>query len=386
MYKFSNLGEVLNGKTILAKNGNIPAYGGNGIISYVDDWNYPENTIIIGRVGAYCGAIHQAKSKCWVTDNALAFVVNKNNNPDFVYYLLKSVDLNRFHIGSSQPLITQSIIYNIEYNYITDIKKQTKIARILSSIDSKIDINNKINAELESMAKTLYDYWFLQFDFPNEEGKPYKSSGGKMVWKEELKREIPEGWVVENLMNTSLCADIKAGVDYFEFKNYLPTANIDGENIKDGDNISFDNRQNRANMQPVKYSVWFAKMKNSVKHLTIPMNSDWFTEKYILSTGFQGLKCNEESLSLVHCMVNSNWFENHKDVLSHGATQEGVNNKDLKNIKFPVPTSTTLKAFSKIILPLLERKFMIIRENQELTSLRDFLLPLLMNGQVTFKD
>jgi len=262
---------------------------------------------------------------------------------------------------------------------------QIKIGKFFSKIDSKIANNNKINAELESMAKTLYDYWFLQFEFPNEEGKPYKSSGGQMVWNEELKREIPEGWAVENLMEASLCKDIKAGVDYFDTKNYLPTANIDGESIIDGEDITYDSRENRANMQPVKYSVWFAKMKNSIKHLTIPNNSDWFIHKYILSTGFQGLKCNADSLSLVHCIINSSWFENYKDVLSHGATQEGVNNDDLKNIKFAVPTNGVLKNFSKKVLPILEKKFTLIRENQELTSLREFLLPLLMNGQVTYR-
>ena len=93
--------------------------------------------------------------------------------------------------------------------HITDLKikfpffdNQQKISNVLSSLDSKIELNNKINKELESMAKTLYDYWFVQFDFPDENGKPYKSSGGKMVYNQELKREIPEGWGVENIYNT----------------------------------------------------------------------------------------------------------------------------------------------------------------------------------------
>ena len=236
------------------------------------------------------------------------------------------------------------------------------------------------------MSKTLYDYWFLQFEFPNEKGNPYKSSGGKMVWNAELKREIPEGWIVENLMETSICKDIKSGVDYFDTKNYLPTANINGEVINDGEYVTFENRENRANMQPVKGSVWFAKMKNSVKHLTIPYNSDWFINKYILSTGFQGLKCTKISLPFIHCIINSDWFEPYKDVLSHGATQESVNNSDLKNIKFVVPNQNILKQFSEITMPILEKKFKIIRENQELASFRDLLLPLFMNGQLTFKS
>jgi len=283
--------------------------------------------------------------------------------------------------------------YTLTIGAIGDVKipmipyeEQVKIGNIFSLIDRKIVNNNKINFELESMAKTLYNYWFLQFDFPNENGKPYKSSGGKMVWNEELKREIPEGWKVDNLMESSLCGDIKAGVDYFETKNYLPTANINGEEITDGEYISFDNRESRANMQPVKNSVWFAKMKNSIKHLTIPENSDWFINKYILSTGFQGLKCSADSLAYIHCIINSNWFEVYKDMLSHGATQESVNNEDLKNIKFAVPSVDVLKRFSAIVFPILEKKFLIIKENQELTALRDFLLPLLMNGQVTFKE
>ena len=94
-----------------------------------------------------------------------------------------------------------------------DLLYQKRVANVLGKIDSKIKSNNRIIFELESMAKTLYDYWFLQFEFPNEEGKPYKSSGGKMIYNEELKREIPDGWKVENMMESSLCFDIKAGVD-----------------------------------------------------------------------------------------------------------------------------------------------------------------------------
>jgi len=287
---------------------------------------------------------------------------------------------------SSYPSFNPDDLGNLVIDFPDKIEEQQKIARQIFSLNSKIENNNKINSELESMAKTLYDYWFLQFEFPNEEGKPYKSSGGKMVWNDELKREIPEGWEVADLMNTQLCDDIKAGVDYFEIKNYLPTANINGETITDGDNITYSNRENRANMQPLKYSVWFAKMKNSVKHLSIPENSKWFIDKYILSTGFQGLKCNQESFAYIHCIINSGWFEIYKDVLSHGATQEGVNNEDLKNVKFVVPNNRLLRLVAEQLNPVLEKKFSIIKENQELASLRDFLLPMLMNGQVTFKD
>ena len=308
---------------------------------------------------------------------------------DFAFYLISSPIIKyQLDAGSQQTKIRHTSPDKIKecIAWIPSLDNQRKIAKVLDSLNSKILLNKRIIKELESMAKTLYDYWFLQFEFPNENGKPYKSSGGKMVWNEELKREIPEGWKVDNLIESSLCEDIKAGVDYFETKNYLPTANINGEEITDGDYIKFNNRESRANMQPVKNSVWFAKMKNSIKHLTIPENSDWFISKYILSTGFQGLKCSADSLAYIHCIINSNWFEVYKNMLSHGATQESVNNEDLKNIKFAVPSVDVLKRFSAILFPILEKKFSIIKENQELTALRDFLLPLLMNGQVTFKE
>ena len=270
--------------------------------------------------------------------------------------------------------------------WIPELPVQKKIGKLMDDINVKIKINNQINSELESLAKTIYDYWFLQFEFPNEEGKPYKSSGGKMVWNDDLKREIPEGWEVGNLINNPLCSVIKNGVDYFDTKNYLPTANISGEIITDGDYITYENRESRANMQPTKLSVWFAKMKNSIKHLSIANNGDWFVNKYILSTGFEGLQCNKQSFSYIHSLINSSYFEAHKDTLAHGATQESVNDEDLKNIKFVVPNKKVLDKYASIVNPLLEIKFSNFKQNQELASLRDFLLPMLMNGQVTFKD
>lgn len=316
-------------------------------------------------------------------------LVNDRIDIKFLHYLLTTSSVKKQlearANGTKQRNISPDDIYDVEVD-LPSINIQKNIGNLFYNIENKQKINTQINSQLEELAKTIYDYWFLQFEFPNEQGKPYKSSGGKMVYNEQLKREIPEGWEVVNLMNNNFCYDIKAGIDYFKYKNYLPTSNIDGENITDGEYITFEKRESRANMQPKKYSVWFAKMKNSIKHLSIPFNSDWFINKYILSTGFQGLQCNKKSFAYIHSIVNSGWFENYKDMLSHGATQEGVNNEDLKNIYFVCPSDKILGEFNKICLPILEKKFSIIEENQELSSLRDFLLPLLMNGQVTFKE
>ena len=117
----------------------------------------------------------------------------------------------RKSIGSTINRLYNDDIKNIQVSYPKEKKEQKKISSILKLLDDKIELNNKINSELEAMAKTIYDYWFLQFEFPNEEGKPYKSSGGKMVWNDELKREIPEGWEVKNLIDYCY---LKNGINY----------------------------------------------------------------------------------------------------------------------------------------------------------------------------
>ena len=199
-FKLEKIIDFKNGKIAPKKLGKIPIYGGNGILGYTDQSNY-ENILIIGRVGAYCGSVHIEKGKCWVSDNAIAGVHKHIENNEYNYYLLKCISLNKKQIGSSQPLLTQGILNKIDVNIYSDENIRTKIAAVLSALDAKIELNNRINAELEKMAKTLYDYWFVQFDFPDANGKPYKSSGGKMVWNEELKREIPAGWEVLQLSN-----------------------------------------------------------------------------------------------------------------------------------------------------------------------------------------
>ena len=408
--KIKDIGKTITGKTPSTKildffGGNIPfvtpedltqGFILNNFKRFISENGYKSiknNTldgisVLVGCIGSDMGNVAITTGKC-ATNQQINAITNFSNdvNPFYVYYYLSNQKkyLRQIAGMTTTPILPKSIFDEIDIP-IFEKSIQDKIVGILIPIDRKIKNNLYINEVLKSYLNTLYEYWFLQYDFPNEKGKPYKSSGGKMVWDEELKREIPEGWKVDNLMESSLCGDIKAGVDYFETKNYLPTANINGEEITDGDYIKFNNRESRANMQPVKNSVWFAKMKNSIKHLTIPENSDWFISKYILSTGFQGLKCSADSLAYIHCIINSNWFEVYKDMLSHGATQESVNNEDLKNIKFAVPSVDVLKRFSAILFPILEKKFSIIKENQELTALRDFLLPLLMNGQVTFKE
>jgi len=270
--------------------------------------------------------------------------------------------------------------------YLPEINHQKKAGKLLDLITRKIENNISLVDELEAIAEIIFNYWFLQFNFPDASGRPYSSGGGKMVSNEELKINIPLNWRVESLYDSTLCKIIQPGVQYFDSKNYLATANVDESLIKDGDWIKFEERETRANMQPVQYSVWFAKMKNSVKHISIPKNSQWFTDKYILSTGFFGLLCDSNSYSYIHSFIKSQNFETRKNILAHGATQEAVNIEDLKGIKIVVPSETLLKKYSKVVNPILDLMFSKMRENKELEELRNFLIPILINGQLKFKE
>lgn len=364
--------------------GKYPVYGGNGLRGYTNSYNFDGECAIIGRQGAYCGNVRYFKGKAWMTEHAIIACARNEHNTGFLAYKLSLMNLNQYQGQSAQPGLSVNTLSKLKID-LPDLEVQNKVFHLLKTIDDKVMLNSLIISELESLAKTIYNYWFLQFEFPNDEGKPYKSSGGKMVWNDELNGEIPVDWGVFNFTNTKLCKLIQPGVEMFTFKNYLATSNVNYENITDGTWIQYNNRETRANMQPIEKSVWFAKMKNSIKHISIPSNSDWFTEKYILSTGFVGLRCSEVSFAYIHSIVNSYNFEKRKDILAHGATQEAVNNEDLKNMKYVLPKTDILSLYALKIDAVLKLKFNMIRENQVLSSLLDFLRPILINGQATFK-
>jgi type I restriction enzyme S subunit len=243
-----------------------------------------------------------------------------------------------------------------------------------------------LNDNLEQQLRVLYDYWFTQFDFPDENGRPYRSSGGKMVWNDTIKRNIPNSWKVQSVISNFLSSVIKPGVDMFDTKTYLATADVKGTSISTGTIIDYGSRESRANMQPSVNSVWFAKMKNSIKHLYLNEEMQPIISSSILSTGFCGLQCEENSFEYIASYIANPYFEVHKDMLAHGATQEAVNNDDLAGVHILIPDANILQAYHEITQHIYSQSSKNICENQELVKVRDWLLPMLMNGQATISD
>ena len=386
-----------NGKKKPKGEGNINIYGGNGIIGYSDIWNY-KDVLVIGRVGAYCGSVHLAKGKCWVSDNAIAAIPHNDSDLKYLYYLLKLLDINKKQIGSSQPLLTQEILNSIKTDMFSDKIYREKLGIFFSDIDEKIDINNKINKELESMVKLIYDYWFVQFDFPDENGKPYNSSGGKMVFNEEMKRDIPEGWEVVSFSNW--ISNYKSG-DWgreSEQENYVNKvscvrgADLNGLNGKGEVKIPtrYVLEKNRHRLlekgdiiieisggSPVQSTGRMAFItEETLKRFDNPLICSNFCKAVTLKNDKSIYNFAYEWNRLYDAGVLFGW---------EGKTS-GIKNllfdSFITNHKVVLPSKELMELFYNKAKPIHAQIQINIQQNQKLAELRDWLLPMLMNGQV----
>lgn len=380
----SDLIDFKNGKSIKPSSGNIPIYGGNGILGYSEKYNY-DNILIIGRVGAYCGSIHYHKEKCWVSDNAIAGEVKSDYSIDYLYYLMKSLNLNDRQVGSSQPLLTQGVLNNISVKIYESSQTQQSIAAVLSALDKKIALNKQINARLEEMAKTLYDYWFVQFDFPDTNGKPYKSSGGDMVFDETLKREIPKGWEVKSLgeIENNIITGKTPSTQYSNFFNgdipFITIGDIRNNTfiIKTEQNLSIEGANNQKN----KY---------------LPEGS--LCVSCIATVGLIGFTTRQAQTNQ---QINSIIFKHDynkeflyfylKDYFLVGKAKTGntfanMNKGDFEKILVLYPNLKLLQKYSNKMVLVFNQINNLSKQNHQLTQLRDFLLPMLMNGQVSVAE
>ncbi len=319
----------------------------------------------------------------------LALIRNKSDqiNTKWLFYYFQSPEWKAFinsHIikGSTVDRISVEDFPDYTIPKI-DLQTQERIVDILGHMDNRIQNNLKIVECLKQQIKLLYNYWFTQFDFPDDSGRPYKATGGSMVYSDELKQDIPYGWKVESVFKNSLTTVIKPGVQPFVEKTYLATADVNGMSISSGNIIDYENRENRANMQPTEYSVWFAKMKNSIKHLYLNPEMSTLIENAILSTGFCGLQCNELSFEYMSSFIMHSYFESLKDTFAHGATQQAVNNDDLAGIILITPSDAIICKYHEKTKAIFAKMSKCVCENQELISVRNWLLPMLMNQQAT---
>jgi type I restriction enzyme S subunit len=394
-FKLKELLEIKNGRDYKhLSEGNIPVYGSGGLMRYVDQVLYQGESILLPRKGTLTN-IQYVNESFWTVDTIYYSIVDKDKaEPYFLYYYLKQLDLSHLNTGTGVPSMTFGAYYDVPI-ILPKLEAQKKIAKVLSDLDAKIEVNNKINTELEAMAKLIYDYWFVQFDFPNENGKPYKSSGGKMVYNEELKREIPEGWEVEELNN---CIDLildhrgktpkKLGSDWTEDENGIIA--LSAKIVKGG---KLRNLEKANKVTQELFDKWMPeKLADGDILMTseAPAGEFYFIHgktDYCMSQRIFAIRADQNKLKssyLYYELSNGHGYYQILGSLS-GSTVFGIRQDVLRTIKVVIPKFGLQEKFDSVVMPQLKKIKEIEKENQKLSELRDWLLPMLMNGQVRVK-
>lgn len=300
-------------------------------------------------------------------------------NPFYAYFYFKTPHFRKAIDNIRTDAINQSSINTNNIKDITihipSITSQNSIVNVMRGIDKKIEINEEVNAELEAMAKQLYDYWFVQFDFPDENGKPYKSSGGKMIYNEKLKREIPEGWedsILSEIANITM-GQSPDGSSYNEKGN--------GTVFYQG-STDFGIRFPSVRMFTTEPSRFAAK-GDILMSVRAPVgDTNIANTDCCIGRGLAALNSKIGSITYVYFILY--YLKAKFDLLNSVGTTFGAITKDeLFTLPVIKPDDDVLKRFEHICSPIFEKQMNIGFEINELTHLRDSLLPMLMNGQVT---
>ena len=384
-YKLSQLLEIKNGKDHKElPDGEYPVFGSGGVMRFVNEYLYDKPSILLPRKGSLDN-IQYCDVPFWTVDTLYYTVVNEElANPYFLYRYLKLLDLSRLDSGTGVPSMTFDSYYGIKV-MLPKIEEQKRIASVLQKLDAKIKLNCQINDNLEAMAKQLYDYWFVQFDFPNEEGKPYKSSGGAMVYNERLKREIPIGWEVENL------------IDFAEIKNGATPSTADEANY--GGDIVWITPKDLSDQQS---KFVYQGERNITKQgfdscstSILPTNSVLMSSRApigLVSIAKHEVCTNQGFKSFIPKSISDSiylyYYINHHikqiEQLGTGTTFKEVSRDDL--CKFPILTIGAKNIYVQWIElqnGIADKQLALTKEIAALTKQRDELLPLLMNGQAT---
>ena len=365
----------------------VPVYGGNGIMDYVNTHN-DEDCIAIGRVGAYCGCVYKSEGKCWVSDNAISVSANGIVNTDFLYYLMTTLDFHHHHIGGAQPLMTQDIIGDFVV-VIPSLPIQNQIVSILKSLDDKIEVNRRINDNLnlklfqeamllwtvgmlkndnlEQQAQALFKSWFVDFE-PFKDGEFVESEVGR----------IPKGWRVGSL---SEIANITMGQSPSGSSYNL---NGEGDVFYQG-RAEFGFRFPKRNMYTTE-AKRFAEVNSVLFSVRAPVGDvNVAEERCCIGRGLASIKSNNGNSSFILYLMQF-----HKPVFDRfngeGTVFGSINKNSLENFKIIIPLEESINKFQKIAGEVDKQIKNLENESTRLNLLRETLLPRLMSGEVKVND
>ena len=417
-WKTLTLNEIVNfgnGKARPKTEGNIPIYGGNGVLGYSGDSNYQDETIIIGRVGAYCGATYFENNPIWVSDNALSAKAKEGFIAKYAYYVLKSKNLNQYAQGSSHPLLTQGLLNKLEAYVTTNVEIQEKIVSIIGDIEGKIAVNTQTNQTLESIAQALFKSWFVDFD-PVKAKIAVLEAGGTAEEAElaamgmiasksleqlaELKQlkpdvykqlaqtaalfpsamqeselgEIPDGWSVSSIEKS--------------FKVVMGQSPKGDTYNKDGEGALF--YQGRAEFgwrfpSPRLYTTDPKRMANKgdvLMSVRAPVGDlNIALDDCCVGRGLCSLRHGSGSTTFTYYLLKQ--LQSKLNTFNGEGTVFGsINQKDLKSIQYTSPEDKVIAAYRVIAEPLDHEIEILSVENKTLSSVRDSLLPRLLSGEL----
>jgi type I restriction enzyme, S subunit len=369
------LGDIINLKrgydlpSYDREDGIYPVFSSSGISGYHSQYKVDGEGVIIGRYGTL-GEPYYINGKYWPHNTSLYITDFKGNVPKYIYYLLKCLGEIKTSDKSAVPGVNRNELHEMVVPCVPR-EDQKKIAAVLSALDAKIELNNRINAELERLAKTIYDYWFVQFDFPydfdrsqpDEHGKPYKSSGGEMVWSDVLDRSIPAGWevgILNELIELHYGKGLKTEARTGCGSPVIGSSGIIGyhsEFLVEGPGIVIGRKGTigaitylHENFYPID-TTYYVKPIKPIK---------FFFLYFLLRT--LGLE-----------RMNSD------------SAVPGLNRNFALRSTICLPQLKLIQQFESFVTPLFQKKENNDIQNQQLTQLRDWLLPMLMNGQVRVK-
>ncbi|MEZ8718930.1 hypothetical protein BCT47_25465 [Vibrio splendidus] len=386
--KKATLGDFLNFKNgkkspERADNASFPVFGSNGLIGRAESTNCPENTIVIGRVGSYCGSVHFSKEKCWVSDNAISCSSKNAGEEHFWFYVLTKLNLNQFSSGSGQPLLNQATLNAVECEVPNNSSIRALIGNVLNDYDKKIKLNAVINQTLEEMAQAIFKSWFVDFDpvkakMNGEQPEGMDEATASLFPEKLVESElglIPEGWEVGTLSDVAKYCSARTNTDTITLENYISTENMLAEKkgvtaasklptaktvaaYKSGDILV-------SNIRPYFKKIWLAEGSGGRSNDVL---------------GFESVSANSDSY-LMNLLYQDTFFE-YMTRTSKGAKMPRGDKTAIMNWEMAVPPVELRETFSAIV----DKFYQLIPQNRAqnatLVSLRDTLLPKLLSGEI----
>ncbi|MHC0470650.1 restriction endonuclease subunit S [Citrobacter sp. EBS8] len=407
--------QIRNGKSSPSRTetGEYPVYGSNGIIGYSDEYNANENTIIIGRVGSYCGSVYISDNKCWVTDNAIIGTAKNKDESHFWFYLLKKIDLNNYRTGSGQPLLNQTIINAISVTIPSLSEKRISIGYFIRNFDQKINLSFEVNQTLEQMSQTLFKSWFVDFDpvIDNalDAGNPIPEA---LQSRAELRQKVrnsadfkplpadiralfpaefeetelgwvPKGWKGGSIPDIAFINSTSWGTkNQPDYVNYVDLSNAKDGIISSIEEIPFKDAPSRARRILKKDDLIFGLVRPANRSFAY-VHVDGLTG----STGFAVIRAkNTIYKNFIYYFVTYDKNIEELARIADGGAYPAIKPDDICSLPLIIPPEEIVQRFDESTSNFRHLMNNSLVQNVHLTALRDTLLPKLISGELSLED